>query len=478
VRPAHILHAQAGATRKVAGVSRYSEAAMTAITDCVANVSYDCSAWAYNDGKRLLTSASDYLHLIMFRQSANLLRTGASHCVQCARPRAVPTAVLPIASASFRFASNGSSSHNAQADNKKRKPKPQHKPPKRRLEAASQPLRNAPSVTRGPVLQCVAHTTADKYNLVNLGVTLRGLGVRWEEVPEGDRERAIVIGPWKGRGGAERLIRGLDVRQMNNNSNESSEYYEEEDDANMGFGYGDRGEIWVFNSGSFVTWGMSEEEGRAFLRNIIRRKGSAVEVGRLDPRDHEVEEMDFVVDPNAQTSILGNLILLGEPPNLNSFPQTSSLASLLARYTLSLALTRSSSLSVLEDRLDKHVEAVSRLPRELERTGNQPLGRKEVIRKLGELMTLRMAVNTRGGGLEDTPEIYWSEPELEGGICFLATWTSLTSAYFDSITTEFEIKERIETFNRKIDYAQEIQSNLRALLTEVSPPWPYRSAAS
>jgi uncharacterized Rmd1/YagE family protein len=41
--------------------------------------------------------------------------------------------------------------------------------------------------------------------------------------------------------------------------------------------------------------------------------------------------------------------------------------------------------------------------------------RKEVIRKIGELMSLRMAVNTRGGGLEDTPEFYWSEPELEGG---------------------------------------------------------------
>ena len=41
-------------------------------------------------------------------------------------------------------------------------------------------------------------------------------------------------------------------------------------------------------------------------------------------------------------------------------------------------------------------------------------------------------------------------------------------AYFDSIAAEFEIKERIETFNRKCDYAQEIQSTLRALLTEVS----------
>lgn len=33
------------------------------------------------------------------------------------------------------------------------------------------------------------------------------------------------------------------------------------------------------------------------------------------------------------------------------------------------------------------------------------MGRREVIRKLGELMTLRMAVNTRGGGLEETPDV-------------------------------------------------------------------------
>jgi hypothetical protein len=41
----------------------------------------------------------------------------------------------------------------------------------------------------------------------------------------------------------------------------------------------------------------------------------------------------------------------------------------------------------------------------LEVWGKQPLGRKEVIRKIGELMVLREAVNFRGGGLEDTPEV-------------------------------------------------------------------------
>jgi uncharacterized Rmd1/YagE family protein len=109
---------------------------------------------------------------------------------------------------------------------------------------------------------------------------------------------------------------------------------------------------------------------------------------------------------------------------LSSFPSSPTLASLLARYTLSLSLTRSSSLSVLEDRLDTHIASTSTLPRALERWGVQPMNRKEVIRKIGELMTLRMAVNTRGGGLEETPEVsckgtrtdmqfYWSEPELE-----------------------------------------------------------------
>lgn len=43
----------------------------------------------------------------------------------------------------------------------------------------------------------------------------------------------------------------------------------------------------------------------------------------------------------------------------------------------------------------------------------------------------------------------------------------MLSAYFDAVSTEFEIEDRIETLNQKIDYASEVQSTLRALLTEV-----------
>lgn len=43
------------------------------------------------------------------------------------------------------------------------------------------------------------------------------------------------------------------------------------------------------------------------------------------------------------------------------------------------------------------------------------------------------------------------------------------------MATEFEIKERIDAINKKIDYAQEVQNTLRALLTEVSS-YPRRPA--
>ncbi|WRT66300.1 uncharacterized protein IL334_003254 [Kwoniella shivajii] len=391
-------------------------------------------------------------------------------CVDCLRPLASSPILRPAIGIRqiARYASSSSASprnnNNNNSNNKSTSKLPvSHKPPKRRLEAASQPLRNAASNTRGPVLQCIAHTTAERYDLLALGGILRSLGIRWDEVPEGDRDRAFVIGPWKGRGGAQRLMRGKDLSPiststssaMNVKSPEQEWVESEEDDyRDMGFGYGERGEIWVFSNGSFVTWGLTEEEGRAFLREILRGKGWNVEIGKLEARDYEVEEVDFVVDPTAKTHILGNLILLGRSPELSTFHPSPSLASLLARYTLSLSLSRSSSLSVLEDRLDSHIASVSVLPRALQKYGRQPLARTEVIRKMGELMTLRMAVNTSGGGLDDTPEFYWSEPELE--------------SYFDSIASEFEIKERIDAFNKKLDYAQEVQNTLRALLTESS----------
>jgi hypothetical protein len=71
-------------------------------------------------------------------------------------------------------------------------------------------------------------------------------------------------------------------------------------------------------------------------------------------------------------------------------------------------------------------------------------------------------------------QIYWSEPQLECKLSpsirsdVLTDMGDIYSAYFDAVSSEFEMEDRIETINQKIDYASEVQSTLRALLTEVS----------
>ncbi len=360
---------------------------------------------------------------------------------------------------------------------------------KRRQAAASQDLRHNPPPTRGPELECIAYSTAERYDLAELAANLRKADMPYTIAPNGTSEdQAIVITLSTGDAASEGdlSLQEAGPSALNSAAAHRASFRE--------FGNGETGEIWAFKSGSFVTWGLSSLQGLQFLKHVVRlggrRGGGIVESGRYE--QIQTEEVDFVVDhtkwvavclpsvqeanvcgrPQRETLIKGNLVILGKPPVLDTFEPNQDYAALLTRYTLSLALARSSALSAIEAKLDSHLDSVSKLPHMLAVTGKQPMKRNMVIRKIGELMMLREAVNFRGGGLEDTPEIYWSEPVLEGEAVssafpsFQLTREPL-AAYFDSVSEEFELKERIDAVNQKVDYANEVQSTLRALLTEV-----------
>ena len=91
---------------------------------------------------------------------------------------------------------------------------------------------------------------------------------------------------------------------------------------------------------------------------------------------------------------------------------------LLARYAFSQALSRSTSLSALEVSLDNYLSSVSGLPHSLEATGKPGLARRELIKKLGELMKFRQGLNLSRENFSDTPDFYWAEPVLESEFFF------------------------------------------------------------
>lgn len=117
----------------------------------------------------------------------------------------------------------------------------------------------------------------------------------------------------------------------------------------------------------------------------------------------------------------GDLIILGQmsplstthllPTNLPPmvFPEET----LLARYAYSQALSRSTALSAIEISLDEYLTSMALLPHSLEKTGKPGMGRKALIKKLGELMKFRQGLNLNRENFSDVPDFYWAEPELE-----------------------------------------------------------------
>lgn len=122
------------------------------------------------------------------------------------------------------------------------------------------------------------------------------------------------------------------------------------------------------------------------------------------------------------TRLQGDLIILGRPPQLSDLemPDLSKHPSPslpvetgAARYAFSHALARSTSLSALESSLEEYLSSVSTLPLTLNKTGKPGLERKELIMKLGQLLSIRQRLNLTEESFDDKPDFYWAEPALE-----------------------------------------------------------------
>ncbi len=121
-----------------------------------------------------------------------------------------------------------------------------------------------------------------------------------------------------------------------------------------------------------------------------------------------------------KTRLQGDLIILGQKPELNSLTPPPNLPptifpteTLFARYAFSQALSRSTALSALEVSLDDHLTSMASLPQALAKTGRPNMGRTALIKKLGELMRFRQGLNLNRENFSDVPDFYWAEPELE-----------------------------------------------------------------
>lgn len=137
------------------------------------------------------------------------------------------------------------------------------------------------------------------------------------------------------------------------------------------------GEIFIFESGTIVAWGLSTQGIESFLRQVIRGspatkvgKGELGWVERGRYAESESELLDYWVDgtdPSQHINLIGDALHLYAAPSpssshLNSPPSRD----LLARLALSAGMARTTKLGVYEEQFDEFSEGTAGIPKLLE----------------------------------------------------------------------------------------------------------------
>ena len=199
-------------------------------------------------------------------------------------------------------------------------------------------------------------------------------------------------------------------------------------------------ECFIFQMGTLVGWGFDLNEF-----NDIKAEIKRFEINPL--ASSEYEEIEYAVRPDQDHSVLSTqmhalMLIGGDQSEQNMF---------LDQLAFSHGVANSVKLAVLENQLESFIGDIGHLPVFLKQGRRVPLTRTQALRKLGELLQFRAVLNLQSDLLE-TPDLYWNYSKLE--------------EHFLAISTELDIKKRVDTLNKKLDYAKDIAELLKDYLSE------------
>jgi uncharacterized Rmd1/YagE family protein len=124
---------------------------------------------------------------------------------------------------------------------------------------------------------------------------------------------------------------------------------------------------------------------------------------------------------------------------------------LLDKAAFSSGLARNTKLAALEISLENYISSIKVIGDTLASGGKFTLRGKDVLRITGKLLQIRGQLNLYSELIE-TPDLYWSEPELE--------------SLYTLISRKMDIAPRISILNTKLDYASDIVSILKSQISE------------
>ncbi|TFK41616.1 DUF155-domain-containing protein [Crucibulum laeve] len=186
-------------------------------------------------------------------------------------------------------------------------------------------------------------------------------------------------------------------------------------------------EIFMFEYGTVVIWGMTEAQEKRFLSSIKR-----FEIEKLAAEDVEMEDLNYYYANYSR--IYNDVITLRKG------------SSYMTKLSLSHALSQSVKISLFEDLISSTIEETKDIPEVISETGKIGMPHKEIMQQMGHLFLLRTNINSVGSVL-DSPEVFWSYPDLQ--------------PLYDAARSYLETPQRINLLNTRVEVLQDMLQLLK-----------------
>ncbi|KAH7354271.1 hypothetical protein B0T11DRAFT_126125 [Plectosphaerella cucumerina] len=192
-------------------------------------------------------------------------------------------------------------------------------------------------------------------------------------------------------------------------------------------------EVFLFDYGVVVIWGMTIAEEARFLKEITK-----FELEKLAPDDVETEFFNFYYTREYQARIYNDFITLRDRYNY------------MTKLAISHALAQSVKTSLFEELIASTVETCKDIPTQIALTGKIALSRSEINMQIGELFILRINIHLNGSVL-DTPELFWVEPQLE--------------PVYQAVRSYLEMDQRVGLLTERLDVIADLLAVLKGELS-------------
>ncbi|KAM7193626.1 Sad1-interacting factor 2 [Rhypophila sp. PSN 637] len=192
-------------------------------------------------------------------------------------------------------------------------------------------------------------------------------------------------------------------------------------------------EVFLFDYGVVVIWGMSAAQEQRFLKEIAK-----FELEKLPADDMEVEYFNFYYTHEYQARIYNDFITLRDK---NSY---------MTKLAISHALAQSVKTSLFEELIASTIDTCKDIPTQLALTGKIAMSRSQINMQIGELFILRISIHLNGSVL-DTPELFWVEPQLE--------------PVYQAVRSYLEMDQRVGLLTERLDVIADLLAVLKDQLS-------------